>query len=466
MEPARHGVFYRLRRNLAELLNPADEPVKAPRAPRAARHGVVRGEGAFEDRLRDMLGQSSDAAVLAGRVNFIGLDKIKERLGATWERVASSADRIARQTIERHMESGDIFSGLQGFSYVMVFARLSQEQARVKCLLIAEQISKTLLGETGTELINVKAAVARIDGHIDLKAISLAEELTASLDAAGDLEFLDRQPIPPEPPARAAAALSTAAAAAKQDPLAKLSFSYRPVWDKTRSVVSAFSCMAQVRLSDVGPAADDAAAMIGDDPEERGRLDEMMQERVLADISGLMRDGLPVLLILPVHFETLSSVARRRKFARVLGERLNEESRKRLLIEIDGVPAGAMQSRLIELITPVRALCRGIMLRMSLETSDFANVKGCGAFAIGADVGARVEPEFTLMMWMNRFARAAEKAGVETFAHGLRSLSQVAGGIGAGFGYLDGDAVAKPVAHPRRAVEFRLDDLYRSFGKG
>jgi hypothetical protein len=59
-----------------------------------------------------------------------------------------------------------------------------------------------------------------------------------------------------------------------------------------------------------------------------------------------------------------------------------------------------------------------------------------------------------------------EKAGMETVAGGVHSLSQVAGAIGAGFGYVSGDAVAKPVAHPRRAVEFRLDDLYRPFGKG
>ena len=106
---------------------------------------------------------------------------------------------------------------------------MPKEQARVKCLLIAEQISQTLLGEAGTELIEVKTAVARIDGRIDLKSISLAEELTASLDAAGDLEFVDRAPIAPEPPAPGAAALSTAAAAAKQDPWRNSAFSYRPV---------------------------------------------------------------------------------------------------------------------------------------------------------------------------------------------------------------------------------------------
>jgi hypothetical protein len=467
MAPARQGVLYRLRRNLAEMLNPAaPEPVKAPRAPRGLRPANVRGEAAVEDRLRDLLGQAGDAAVHAGRVNFISLEKLKDRLGARWERVAASADRVARQTIERHLEPGDISSGLPNFSHIIVFARMSPQQARVKCLLIAEQISKTLLGEGTTEQLEVKVATARADGGIDLKPISLADELTSSLDAGGDLELVEREPVaaaaePPKP----AAALSTAAAASKQDPLAKLSFSYRPVWDKTRNVVSAYSCMAQVRLSDVGPAADDAAAMIGDDPLERARLDDMVQERVIADINDLMRDGLRVLLVLPVHFETLSSVARRRKFAKVLSERLGEEPRKRLLIEIDGVPVGVMQSRLVELITPLRALCRGVMLRFSLETTDFACVKGCGAFAIGATVGGRVEPEFTLMLWMNRFARAAEKAGTETYAHGLRSLSQVAGAIGAGFGYLDGDAVAKPVAHPRRAVEFRLDDLYNSFGK-
>jgi hypothetical protein len=55
-----------------------------------------------------------------------------------------------------------------------------------------------------------------------------------------------------------------------------------------------------------------------------------MQQRVLADIGGLMRDQLAVLLILPVHFETLSPVVRRRKFIKALNERLDEESRKRL----------------------------------------------------------------------------------------------------------------------------------------
>src|ERR1700737_313249 len=126
MAPARQGVFYRLRRNLAEMLNPAaPEPVRAPRAPRGLRPASVRGEAAVEDRLRDLLGQASDAAVHAGRVNFISLDKLKDRLGARWERVAISAHRIASQTIERHLEPGDISSALPNFSYIIVFARMS-----------------------------------------------------------------------------------------------------------------------------------------------------------------------------------------------------------------------------------------------------------------------------------------------------------------------------------------------------
>jgi hypothetical protein len=59
-----------------------------------------------------------------------------------------------------------------------------------------------------------------------ISAISPSEEVSASLDAAGDLEFVEREPIAPEP---AAAALSPGAAAAKQDSLAMLEFSGRPV---------------------------------------------------------------------------------------------------------------------------------------------------------------------------------------------------------------------------------------------
>lgn len=131
------------------------------------------------------------------------------------------------------------------------------------------------------------------------------------------------------------------------------------------------------------------------------------------------------------------------------------------------MPHGVPQGRLVELLAPLRQHCRAIMLELPLETIDFSNVKGCGALAVGCDVGTHAGPEFILMQQMNRFVRAArDKTGLPTYMHGAGPLSLVTAGLGAGFSYIDGDAVAKLIDHPRGLVDFHLADLYRPLTDG
>ncbi len=66
------------------------------------------------------------------------------------------------------------------------------------------------------------------------------------------------------------------------------------------------------------------------------------------------------------------------------------------------------------------------------------------------------------MQQLSRFQRAAEKVGVPTFVHGVRSLSLAAAAMGAGYQFIDGDAVAASVPHVDRALAFQLADLYRA----
>jgi hypothetical protein len=478
------GMFYRLRRNIAAMLAP-EQTAKTARAVRPARTPApvpaptpapfACEGGDFQTRLRDMLSESTEGALLAGRVNVIGLKKVKERFGAEWDRFATRADRIARNTIERHLTPGDMYTGMQGFAYIMVFAQLSQDQAKVKSRLIADEIARSLLGEGDGALIEVKTAVAKIDGGIAFKEVSLTDALATALGGDKDLELVD-EPAPRAPATPVAApdgqweSLPAAPRktkpprAAHADLLDDLRFVYRPMWDQSRSVVSAYYCVAQVPLADVGDARGDAETMIGDGG-ERPRLDHLTEQRVVADLADLAREGRQLFIVLPVHFETLSAQARRREYLRVLREQTTEETRKLLVIEIVGVPQGVPQTRLIDLLGPLKTLCRRVVLRLPLETADFTNIKGSGAEAIGADVTGRADAEFVLMQHMNRFARATAKAEFPCYIHGLRSISLVAGALGAGFGYIDGDAVASPIAHPRGVVEFRLADLYRSFIK-
>jgi hypothetical protein len=187
-----------------------------------------------------------------------------------------------------------------------------------------------------------------------------------------------------------------------------------------------------------------------------------VRDQVLKDLEALLRDNCTLLLSMPVHFETLGAVGRRRQFVEALGKCLDDRGRKLLRIEIEGVPQGVPPARLIEIVAPLRPHCCAIMLQLPLETTDFSNVRGCGALAIGCDISGHRGTEFMLMQAMDRFARAiADKAGLPSYLNGANSLSMVTAALGAGFAYIDGDAVAKLIDHPRGLVDFRLADLYR-----
>jgi hypothetical protein len=450
---AKDSVVTRLRRSLAEFLNPDDEVPLPRRTTARQRMRPAALTNDFEQRLKSLLERPGQGALLAGRVNVIGLQKAKERLGSAWERVAERADRIARNTIERHLGEDDIYTSANNITYVMVFARLSPEQAKAKCLMIGEEIAKALFGESGGDLLEVKTAVMRVDGKLDLENVSLTDQLFSSISSADDLDFAEGESVPAVKP--------KAQPSSSADLLAGLRFSYRPIWDQARNVISTYLCVAQVPTSDVGSAVSEAELALAGDGEAVTRLDAAVRQRVLEDLDQLVRENRRLLLTLPIHFETMGSVVRRREYLADIGRRAAGEAGKLLVIEITGVPEGVPQSRLVDLIAPLRPLCRGVMLRVRLGTAEFAQFKGCGAVALGCDIGAHPGPEFALMQQMNRFNRSAAAAAMATYLHGAHSLSQVAASIGAGFNYVDGDAVAKLVDHPRHVANFQLTDLYR-----
>jgi hypothetical protein len=402
----------------------------------------------FERDLRGLIAAERTNALQAGRVSVIGLDKVKERLGKNWSRLAERASRIARNTVERYLLPGDIFTVVQETNYVIVFAQLDSECARMKCTLMADEIMKALLGEDGANLITVDLSLAELDARDEAGA---GAWLTRLLGGAAK---------PADPDAEADKAKQVPGAAiARRDPLDGVRYIFRPMWDTTHDVLSLFNCIAALPSSDeTGYSEVDLSIA---DAEDVARLDDAVQGCVLTELARIAREGGKLLLGLPVHFETLAAAARRRRYLDVLARALTLQQAKQLVIEILDVPDGVPQSRMMEFTTPMKPLCRGLVARARTEAADLAALRGSGIVAAGCKLPAGSVPEMMLMQQMNRFNRAAEKAGMPTYARGLRTLSLAAAAVGAGFRYIDGEGVAKLVEHPGRVVGFTLLDVYR-----
>jgi len=451
---------------------PEARPVAAPRKTLAWKqaNGADADEAEFLGQIRRLL--ESTPSLQASRVNVIGLKRVKERFGEAWKRVADRADRIARNVIERHLEPGDIYAAWGGDTYITVFARLSEQEARVKCYLIGNEIVRTLMGDDAAEFLEVKTAVTRVDGSVDLRTVGSMEQLFEGAEVISPLAP-PPEPAPAAPkaePANTDAGLSLVpierdrpalaeGEAVRTDVLAGVDFVFRPMWDPTRNVIATYLCVPQVRLSDLNEAAGDASLAVAGDADATSRLDGATIARVTADLKAMAADKRRLIIAMPIHFETLCSAAQRRRCATELGT-IPEPMKQYLVVEVVGVPAGVLKARLMEVIAPLRLHCRAVSLQVDIGTIDFTQIRGTGISAVGADISYLTKSEFILMQQLARFQRAAEKAEVVTFLHGAQSRSLVAAAVGAGFHYVDGDAVAATLARPERIVPFQLADLY------
>jgi hypothetical protein len=437
-----HGV----RRKLALLLDPDDARVQKPDPPpQIERRNDDKPD--FDAQVNELLRRSGRPELLAGRISLINLREIEETFGPSWKRIADRAERIARATIERHLMPGDIYTGVDSLSFVVVFCSLSESAANAKCLLIADRIRKTLLGDQGAEKFAVRASVGTIEEGFRLAETRSHGPLSQDSPSHAESGFAGREPPKSGPPIDGSC------------PPPDERFWYRPIWHQARNVVSAYLCTerpcASADEEDHGAAAPDANLLY--------RRDEAARDRVLDDLDELRRSGQKCLFVLQVHFETLASAARRQAYAGALARRLQESAATLLVIAIKGAPVGIPQSRLVDIIATLRPYSRGVLLRLPIDATEMGNLRGCGLTAVGCDIGDCSNPEYTVFQHMNRFSRAAEVAGLSTYLLGANTRSIVAAAVGAGFRYVGGDAVAGPVDRPDQLLEFRLADLYRPF---
>lgn len=459
------ALFHKLRRGLADLIDPeSGRPPEQP--PQAPSRRYVSAE-AIHERLRILTAPGRDPGAKPGQVNLVSMLRIKERLGSQWAHHAVNADRIARNAIERYLLPGDIYARWKDTGYIVVFSTLDAHQAQIKCMLIGDEITKKLLGEDEPDLAEVHGVQVEADGELSFSPLAGFEELVA-LTVGGGLPHAHQQED-------ASAALSpalfveaeappTGTGYRKPDPLAGITYSFRPSWDPGRGVIAAYLCVPELFEEPSGRRRE-AHLILGNDNSALETLDFTVLDHVISVLDGVVREKRRLLITAPVRFETLTSAANRRRYIDALS-RLSADAAALLVIELVAVPEGVPQARLLEISSPLRAHARAVIARLAPETADFAQFAGSRIAAVGCDISCQSGSELALMQQMARFSRGAAKAGIATYLRGIRTVSLATAALGAGFAHVDGDAIAAAIPLPRGIVQFSLFDLYNPPHKG
>jgi PAS domain S-box-containing protein len=107
-------------------------------APPARAMEIVAGAGR---------GGTNAKSVVAGKLQLIGLDAVRQRLGERWPALAERTFAMAERVIQKHLRQGDVLRRSSEDGFLVLFSNLSEAEAQFKALAIGNEIREQFIGE-------------------------------------------------------------------------------------------------------------------------------------------------------------------------------------------------------------------------------------------------------------------------------------------------------------------------------
>lgn len=318
--------------------------------------GVVSasaGETAFERAIRRAGERDQPGTTLvAGKLQLVGLDTVREKLGDRWPDLAERTFALAERVIKKYLLPGDIYRRSTDDGFLVFFGNLSEAEAQFKAAAIGAEIRERLMGEIPEA---VDAQVVAFAASVDVHPAEATDEV-AIIDLLGKRLEEERRLRESAAQEAARAALRTAkvifqnALTDRQQPapivLARPPRALRQSVDTLRSLgKTPFSLETEVFL----------LAGTG--------------QRLLEGLAKQPSD----LILTPVRVLTLSQprdLEAWLKVARTLGD----IGRRQVVAEVTEVPPDIAQIRLRDIAMRLSTLFRSIAFELPVAESAFAAI--------------------------------------------------------------------------------------------
>lgn len=385
----------------------------------------------------------------AGSIHLMGLESLRARLGARWPAVADRVHLLTGRLLEGYLSPHDTWFRHGGEAYVVVFSQLGPEQARLICAKVVEELQILLLGDADTAAIMVRTAVHEIGSDMMLVPASLKQMLedTAtrlSQEAAVASDALDRP------------AGIRIRSAEKWGPI---EVRYRPVWDVKQQLVSVFIARAcRLRAGRTLVWGYDALED-PEDPQQILAMDLQVIREAVSEALELYENRFRFFLSVPVHFESLAVLGRRRDMVATL-QAIPPHMRSFVTYHLYGAPTGVPTGRLAEMVGTLRPYGRTVMVVVDPASNDLPTLVAAGArvACVLLPSGNSAERNRAELL---RFGTVAAKNRLQTSVEGVDNLATEGLCEEAGINYLSGELIGGWSEVPEHASRRSLADFQR-----
>jgi hypothetical protein len=411
--------------------------------------------------------------ITSGKFQFIGLTKIKKHMGKRWSGLCKIVYDVAEAAIDANIDNDDLSIRYKDDTYVIIFARASLEEGKLKAALIAEEIQRRLfrLEEDDLKDIEVRKAIREIRTDF-----LISEGFPDFLDAlAIDWEDVPLEELPQDIPQEEIKAVEVDTAECRmktvqEDQAALLpeniAFTYLPLWDVPRNALTTYFCIpCPVKSGD---------DLLESHQEFYRKLSALQQisldiqtlQHVMGELAAMEKDGRKLLIACPVHYDTVYRFDNYEKYKEVL-EKIPEMQKQFLVFVIMNMSESVPSKDPYWFAAPLRAFCRHVFAEVPLRRDiNFNYLRNSGVDVVGVRLNHTAGSEQEIIHILNSFSSKAKSLKIPmTFVLGISSLSLTTSVVCAGFDFLGGSAIHDGVGKPDIVHRYRHEDLLSALVK-
>lgn len=371
-------------------------------------------------------------------LTFIGLDEIRDRFPKQWERNRERIISTAMSTMQQFTNpSTDILLPRGDAGFVVLFTKLSKDEALLRAAMIKAEVLKRFTGDAAIEAVDVQVQAMELDsGKILSGALG---DLLSNVDLSVDeFQAAQAQPKPAvnddwrvlsgreQKAFRASFSDIGAQASAPVEELEQrfgysvddLDFAFEPHLYVTREAFSVFACQP-VRYSATGDILCGYEVLPREATSAQvAALDEMTLVRARHGLVDMAVRKRVAVVVLPVSFETMSNRSMASEYLGLL-QNIPSDLRKYVVIALHRCPAGIPEGRLAELVGPLKRLTRAVCIPIDSPKQPLSAIKNAGAFAVGFDLSKVAGTPMASQAYVSRLVGTARKLGLQSFVEGV-----------------------------------------------
>jgi hypothetical protein len=368
---------------------------------------------------------------VAGSLQLVGLEDIRENLGARWEAIANRAREIAELELQQELDIADFYRPYDDTSYLVCFSNLEQPDADRKAREIASSIRAKLAQQFPD--------IARIDGVDHFVAAVTRTSLAGDDGGIADRLYGTLQHMKQEAEATARQVRATI--------IRDFQVQYSPIWHTAKQVVILNRCQLDM-ASGCGTLAQFQALA---DPLQLKRvlaeLDLLLLTKSLESLHAMLRSRRGSGFVVPVTFRTVDDPITRGEYVHLVSL-IPDTYRKYIILEVCSIPEAARAVQLHRMISLTRNLAKGIAVEFEVNDHRLPDFLVEGAWAASVNLSGANSMDPQLAVQLRRFAATAQATHTRTFAHGANSIGLALAALEAGINYVDGPAIHIPAKEP------------------